>query len=73
MLELTSESSLEMQVQNFMNQNHVSSPTPGKKKQGLRYRLRSLSLLHEQFMAERNQECHYSSFCSYVSDNVVKP
>ena len=24
-------------------------------------------------MAEYNQECHYSTFCSYVPDNVVKP
>ena len=53
-------------------QDHVSIPTPDNKKKDLRYRLGSLLCLHEQFMAEYNMDCHYSTFCSYVPETVLK-
>lgn len=71
--ETEQESLLRKKVKEFMMQDHVSIPTPDKKKKNLRYRLGSLLCLHEQFIAEYNMDIHYSTFCSYVPETGLKP
>ena len=62
-------------VAEFLYQDLNSLVVPDKKKESksMRYRLSSLNVLHEKFLAEEDLECSYSQFTRLVAHNVIKP
>ena len=67
---------LKESVEKFLNMDENSMILPNMplgKTKNLRYRLESLQVLHEKFLAESSVECCYSLFTRYVLDNIRKP
>ncbi|CAF4649155.1 unnamed protein product, partial [Didymodactylos carnosus] len=68
---------LKTDIENFLSQDDVTKETPDKKKhvngKQIRFLLNHLSTLHQRFVAETGNNCHYSTFTRYVPDFVVKP
>ena len=57
-------------VEEFFCQDENSAVVPDKKKasKALRYRLSSLKVLHEKFLAEEDRDCAYSQFTCLVPE-----
>ena len=68
-------SDLRTKVENFLlrDENSVLCPDIKKGKKGLRYRLLSLSDLHEKFLADEDENCSFAQFTRYVPKNITKP
>lgn len=70
-------STLQKEIAEFLCQDDVSKQAPDKKKQlhgkQIRYLLNHLSTLHQRFVAETGNICHYSTFTRYVPEYVMKP
>lgn len=66
---------LQTKVEAFLlnDENTVIVPDIKKSKKGIRYRLLSLSDLHQKFLGDEDIECSYSQFSRCVPDNIVKP
>lgn len=70
-------STLQKDVEIFLCHDDVSKQAPDKKKQirgqQIRYLLNHLSTIHQRFVVETGNNCHYSTFTRYIPDFVVKP
>ena len=66
---------LKMKVEEFVNSDLNSVVVHDEKnvKKGLRYRLSSLKVLYEKFLADSTVDCSYSQFTRLIPTNVVKP
>ncbi|CAF1283943.1 unnamed protein product [Adineta steineri] len=68
---------LQKDIEEFLLQDDVTKQAPDKKKQlhgkQIRYLLNHLSTIHQRFMTETGNNCHYSTFTRYVPDFIVKP
>ncbi|CAF1379784.1 unnamed protein product [Didymodactylos carnosus] len=70
-------STLQKDIEEFLLQDDVTKQAPDKKKQlhgkQIRYLLNHLSTIHQRFMTETGNNCHYSTFTRYIPDYVLKP
>ncbi|CAF5060309.1 unnamed protein product, partial [Rotaria sp. Silwood1] len=68
---------LQKEIEDFLCQDDISKQAPDKKKQlhgkQIRYLLHHLSTVHQRFVTETGNSCHYSTFTRYVPDFVIKP
>jgi len=64
-------------IEEFLCQDDITKQAHAKMKQShgkqIRYLLNHSSTIHQRFVSETNNNCHYSIFTCYVSDFVVKP
>jgi hypothetical protein len=64
-------------IEEFLCQDDVTKQAPDKKKningKQIRYLLNHLSTVHQRFILETGNNCHYSTFTRYVPDYVLKP
>ena len=56
-----------------MLRDENSVVVPDKKKKGFQYRLATLELLWENFLAQEVADCSYAQFTRWIPDKVVKP
>ncbi|CAF4916224.1 unnamed protein product, partial [Rotaria magnacalcarata] len=70
-------STLQKDIEEFLLHDDVTEQAPDKKKQlhgkQIRYLLNHLSTIHQRFMTETGNNCHYSTFTRYIPDYVLKP
>lgn len=70
-------STLQKDIEEFLCQDDITKQAPDKKKQlhgkQIRYLLNHLSTIHQRFVSETGNNCHYTTFTRYVPDFVVKP
>ncbi|UJR18671.1 hypothetical protein I4U23_005579 [Adineta vaga] len=70
-------STLQNDIEEFLCQDDVTKLAPDKKKnlngKQIRYLLNHLSTIHQRFILETDNNCHYSTFARYVPDYVLKP
>ncbi|CAF4393386.1 unnamed protein product, partial [Rotaria magnacalcarata] len=70
-------STLQKDIEEFLLHDDVTKQAPDKKKQlhgkQIRYLLNHLSTIHQRFMTETGNNCHYSTFTRYIPDYVLKP
>jgi hypothetical protein len=68
---------LQKDIEEFLCQDDITKQAPDKKKQlhgkQIRYMLNHLSTIHQRFISESGNNCHYSTFTRYVPDYVLKP
>ncbi|CAF4958617.1 unnamed protein product, partial [Rotaria sp. Silwood1] len=70
-------STLQKDIEEFLCQDDVTKQAPDKKKhlngKQIRYLLNHLSTIHQRFIFETGNNCHYSTFTPYIPDYVLKP
>ena len=66
-------SELQTKIEEFILRDENSVVVPDKKKKHFRYRLASLEILWEKFMAEERVDCSYAQFTRYIPSNIIKP
>ncbi|CAF4891522.1 unnamed protein product, partial [Rotaria socialis] len=70
-------STLQKDIEEFLLHDDVTKQAPDKKKQlhgkQIRYLLNHVSTIHQRFMTETGNNCHYSTFTRYIPDYVLKP